>query len=133
MTIDELKQTIEQRTGVPASLLTGETIEENIAQAKTLLELKRERAAQRPGNTKDQFSKWLGDQIDEKTRYAADTFGIRTAPTDPEGAALAEIERKAKREAGHIPDGGETDYTKFPDTRPNREKFRDWFDGIYDL
>lgn len=133
MTIDELRQEIEQRTGVPASLLTGETVEENIAQAKTLLELKREGAAQRSGNTKDQFAKWLGDQIDEKTRQAADTFGIRTAPTDPEGAALFEIERKAKREAGYIPDGGEVDYARFPDTRPNREKFKDWLEGTESL
>lgn len=48
MTIEELKQTIEQRTGVPASFLTGETAEENIAQAKALLAYKREAQQQRP-------------------------------------------------------------------------------------
>lgn len=37
MSIDEFKQTIEQRVGVPANHLTGETAEENIAQAKVLL------------------------------------------------------------------------------------------------
>ena len=130
MTIDELRQEIEQRTGVPASLLTGETLEENIAQAKALLAFKKEGNDNRKKSTGEQFVDWIGAKVDERTRQAADTFGIQTAPTDPEGAALFEIERKAK--AG-FRDGGEVDYSRFPDTRQTREKFRDWFDGIYDL
>lgn len=40
--IDNVKREIEQKTGVPASLLTGSTLEENVAQAKALLAYKGE-------------------------------------------------------------------------------------------
>lgn len=67
MTIEEIKQikqTIEQRTGVPASLLTGETAEEIIAQAKALIAYKREYEQQRPKTTAEQFSDWIGGQLE---------------------------------------------------------------------
>ena len=93
MTIEELKQTIEQRTGVPASFLTGETAEENIAQAKALLAYKREAQQQRPKTTAEQFSDWLGGQLEERDRQTAAAFGLNyEAPEkDPAGAALADI------------------------------------------
>lgn len=66
MTIEELKQTIEQRTGIPKTLLTGETAEEDIAQAKALLAFKKEHEAQRPKKrTAEQFSDWLSVQYGE--------------------------------------------------------------------
>ena len=40
MSIDELKKDIEQRTGVPAAIIQGETNEEVIAHAKALLAFK---------------------------------------------------------------------------------------------
>lgn len=129
MTIEELKQTIEQRTGVPASLLTGETAEENVAQAKAMLAYKREYAQQRPKTAAEQFSDWLGGQLEEKSRQTAAAFGLHyEAPeTDPAGAALADIAEAVRVDGGGYPmirDGGEV--TGLPDARPAREQFADW-------
>lgn len=108
MTTEELKQAIEQRTGIPASLLTGETAEENIARAKALLALKKEREAERPKTAAEQFSAWLNQ-----------------GAADPGADALAEIEETVK--AGDYPpvkDSGEV--TGLPDPRPARELFAEW-------
>lgn len=119
MNVEELRQEIEQRTGVPASFLTGETAEENIAQAKALLAYKKEcgrqYAQQQPKSTKEQFAEWY--------RAAADI----EEPEDAAGAALAEIEEAARVEAGGYPrvtDGGEVG--KLSDARPAKEQFEDW-------
>ena len=131
MTIEELKQTIEQRTGVPASLLTGETAEENIAQAKAMLAYKREYEQQRPKTAAEQFSDWLGGQLEEKNRQTAAAFGLHyEAPeTDPAGAALADIAEAVRVEGGGYPmvkDGGQVDTSNMPDPRPAREQFAEW-------
>ncbi len=60
--IDELRQVIEQRTGVPASLLSGDTVEENISQAKLFLAFKKDYEAQRAKSTSEQFEAWYKSQ-----------------------------------------------------------------------
>jgi len=118
MTIEELKQAIEQRTGVPASLLTGETAEENIAQAKAMLAYKREHEQQRPKSTVEQFADWIGARLNEE--------GTKK---DPAGEALADIEEAVRVESGGYPmvqDGGQVDTSTMPDPRPAREQFADW-------
>lgn len=59
MTLEEYNQEIERRTGVPASLLTGTTLEENIAKAKALLAFKGKVEDERPKSTAEQFSDFL--------------------------------------------------------------------------
>ena len=115
MTTEELKQEIAQRTGVPVVLLTGETAEENIAQAKAFLAYKREHEAQRPKSHAEQFKAWFNEQ-----------YGIEEQ--DEAGAALAQIEEQARLDAGGYPmtkDSGEV--TNMPDPRPAREQFAEWF------
>lgn len=115
MNIDELKTAIEQGTGVPASLLTGETAEENIAQAKAFLAFKKESEAHSPKSTAEQFGAWFNA-----------VQGIE--PQDTAGAALAEIQEAVRvAEGGYpkVPDGGEP-AGNMPDPRPNREKFAEW-------
>ena len=114
MTLEELKQEIEQRTGVQASLLKGETVEENIAYAKAVLAFRKEHEAQRPKTAGEQFAAW----------YKA-TQGIED--TDEAGAALADIEERARVEAGGYPmlqDGGVNVHVG--DCRSAREQFADW-------
>ena len=119
MTLDELKQEITQRTGVPAVLLTGETAEENIAQAKAFIAYKREvlanSQAQQPKTAREEFIEWTRAQSGED-------------PQDQTGEILAEIEERARIEAGGYPivndDGGE--FTPIGDTRPAVEQFKDW-------
>ena len=117
MTIEELRQEIAQRASVPANLLTGETVEENIAQARALLAYKRDLEEQeQPEDTAGQFARWLrtNDGI-ERT----------------DGAALDDIAKQARMEAGSYPeveDGG-TPYINgraAPDTRPAAEQFSEW-------
>ena len=130
MTTEEVKQLIEQRTGVPASLLTGETVEENIAAAKALLAYKREHDKGRTKSTREQFADWLGAQQEDKDRRTAELLGrhYEAPPADPAGAALAEVAEAYRVEAGGYPmtkDGGEG--TNMPDPRPAREQFAEWF------
>lgn len=129
MTIEELKQAIEQRTGVPASFLTGETAEENIAQAKVMLAYKREYEPQRPETTAEQFGRWMDYQFEEKDRQTASALGLHYEgqAKDPALAALADIEEAARVEAGGYPmimDGGEV--ARLSDPRPAREQFSEW-------
>ena len=120
MTIEELKQEIEQNTGIPADLLTGETAEENITQAKALLAYKRKNTIETPKTTAEQFSEWLsakrGDPVQDNRITALD--GIAEA---------------ARREAGGYPyvkDGGEIDTSRLPDPRPTKQQFEEWFYNV---
>ena len=136
MTIEELKRTIEQHTGVPASLLTGETAEENIAQAKAMLAYKaehEEHERQRSRTIAEQFGEWIGGQLEERDRQTAAAFGLQyNAPEkDPAGAALAEIAEAVRVDGGGYPmvnDGGNPyiNGKEVPDARPAHEQLAEW-------
>lgn len=118
MNIEEVKAEIEKQTGVPAHLLNGETVEENIAQAKALLAYKREAEEQRPKSTREQFKQWLNAQQ-----------GIEDQ--DTAGQALTQIEERARVEAGGYPilqDGGSANINgvTFGDGRTAKEQFAEW-------
>ena len=128
MTIEEIKNEIEKNTGVPGYLLTGETAEELLAQAKALLAYREQKKQKSPA---EQFADWIGGQLEERDKQIAATFGLQFTPTqtDPEGAALAEIEEAARVKAGGYPrisDGGEVDPSKLTNQRPAREQFAEW-------
>lgn len=108
----DIKERIAERTGIPISLLTGETAEENIVRAKVLLAYKREHTA--PQSTGEQFAEWMNARE-----------GIETQ--DEASQALAELEEAVRVEAGGFPmlkDGGEV--TGLSDPRPAREQFAEW-------
>ena len=115
MTLEEVKQAIEQHAGVPAALLTGETAEENIAQAKALLAYRREQTPKRPRSPEEQFAEWL-NQVQ----------GIEAQ--DEAGMALARIEAQAKAEAGGFPSVADSTVTadRMPDPRSPEEQFAEW-------
>lgn len=114
MTLEELKREITDKIGIPAALLNGETIEENIAQAKALLAYRRE-TAQQSKSKAEKFAEWFRA-----------TQGIE----EPDAArdALNEIEERAK---GYIttPDGGNTfiNGKDNPDGRSAADQFAEWF------
>ena len=115
MILDELKQTIEKQTGIPAYLLNGETAEETIAHAKALLAYKREADAQRPRTAAEQFADWMNAQD-----------GVEQP--DTAGEALARIEEQARVEAGGYPiirDGGSAN-VNLGDGRSAKEQFSEW-------
>ncbi len=58
MTIDEVRQIISERTGVPADLLTGETPEEIVTRAKALIALKVQHQ-NNPQTPKEQFARFM--------------------------------------------------------------------------
>ena len=103
MTIELLKQRIEEETGVPASLLHGETAEENIAQAKALLAYKSEAHK----TTREQFADYMAAAMGHERPDAM--------------AALDRIEAN-QRAYPTISDSGEIDPG---DGRTAREKFAD--------
>ena len=110
---DELRQEIEQRTGVPAALLTGETSKEIITRAKTLLEYKKEGEPERPKSKLEQFAECM-DELQ----------GIE--PVDEATAALDEI-RRSIAPYPEIHDAGEVDPSRLPDPRSAKEQFAEWF------
>lgn len=116
MTLDKFKDAVERRTGVPASLLSGETEEEVIARAKALLVLKRESAAkalERTGSTTaDHFRDWYATQTGEENNNAGQ---------DPEDTQ--------QKSAGYpqLQDNGEI---QTPDLRTARDQFVDWMNGF---
>lgn len=118
MNLEELKQIIEQQTNIPASLLTGETIEENIARAKSLLAYRREHESTREKSTGEQFSAWMNSRTENGDQEDAATV------------ALAQIEEFARMANGGYPsitDGGET--PTGGDGRPASKQFAEWFSG----
>lgn len=118
MNLEDLKKEIEQRTGIPAALLSGETPEENIEQANALLAYKKDTELQRPKHTREQFAAWINAQQ-----------GIETQ--DTAGAALADIEEAVRVAAGGYPKikDGQAGVSNLPDARPEREQFAEWFNN----
>ena len=113
MDINELKQEIEQRTGVPATLLTGETAEENISQAKALLVYKKESAGTENVSPREEFTEWMNEKQ-----------GID--PLGEAGMALSQIEESMRIQDGGYPivkDGGTI---TVPDGRTVKEQFAEW-------
>ena len=113
MSLEELKQEIEQQTGIPAKLLTGETAEENIAQAKALLAYKKE-AASSNKNPREQFADWFREQQGEEQ-------------PDLSSKGLADIEERIRVENGGYPlvkDGGQI--SQLPDPAGTKEQFSQW-------
>ena len=112
MSLEELKQEIEQQTGIPAKLLTGETAEENIAQAKALLAYKRE--APEDKSPRGQFADWLNARLGNNE-------------TDLAGAALERIQEQVR---GYpiLKDGGNPyiNGATAPDARSAQEQFAEW-------
>lgn len=113
LNLDEVKAEIEERTGVPGSLLNGESVEELVAQAKALYAYKRDNApASAPKSTKEQFAEWMNARDGN-------------SPQDQVREALADIERRSLESYPSLNDGGEA--LNMPDGRSTVEQFSEWF------
>ena len=115
--LEELRQTIEERTGIPSKLLKGETCEEVIVSAKAMVAYKREQEEQRPRSTTEQFKEWIDGRE-----------GIEAQ--DTAGAALADIEEAVRIAGGGYPritDAGEV--TGLSDPRNTQQQFSEWFNN----
>lgn len=130
MTTEEVKQEIAQSTGIPVTLLTGETVEENIAQAKAILAYKREHETQQAKTTQEQFSDWLGGRLEGINKQRAAILGLEYTPPekDTAGAALAEVEKQARLDAGGYPtvQDGSADNADIGDGGSTKDHFEDW-------
>lgn len=114
MTLEDLKTEIEQRTGIPATILNGESAEELIAHAKALHAYRKQHQADAPKDTKTLFAEWIRQTEGEPE-------------TDPAGDALNGLEEELRISNGGYPymqDGGEA---RLGDTRSAKEKFAEWF------
>ena len=116
--IDEIKKAIEQRAGIPADLITSETKEGAIAQARELLRYKQQNAAApREKSGREQFRDWFQEQT-----------GTSAAGEDPHVKAMKALD-EIERGPGYpmVPDGGELNQDNRPDTRTPAERFGEWF------
>ena len=116
MKVEELKQIIEKRAGVPANLLTGETIEENISQAKALIVFKKqqEQKAGQTASAREQFAAWL-------------TTGQNKSNNDLAMEAITTIEKSIK-ENNRQAAGGEASGTG--SGKSAKEQFAAWLNNI---
>lgn len=127
MTVEEMKQAISDRTGIPVILLTGETAEENIIKAKALLAYKKEKEAEISATTaqttKNQFSDWI------KTNF--EDFG-REEKEQPEVNVLADLE-ESLQVVPNIRDGGNSVMCEQQgDGRSTSDLFADWMQSQFE-
>lgn len=113
MTIDEVKAEIEQRTGVPAQFIQGETVEEAIAHSKALLAYKRENAEQVPVDSREAFESWFKA-----------INGIQEATPEQ---LLDNFAEELRTEAGGYPQVHDAGEVSMGDPRSAEDKFAEWF------
>lgn len=126
MTLDELKSTIEQKTGIPASLLQGTEPNEVIAYAKNLAGFAKPSAPASPigddgqeKSSREIFGDWANQNF----------FGGRTEQDEGAGAiqALDQIEAELSKPYPAPPDGGEASHNFI---KPSlRDQFVEWSRG----
>lgn len=112
MNHDELKQTIENQTGIPVNILSGETDDEIINYAKNLIALKNDFDSKRTKSAREQFSEMM------------------TFETSDQNAILEEIREQSRIDSGGYPrlhDGGCVN-VNVGDHRTPREQFAKWAD-----
>lgn len=115
MNTEEFKQEIAEKTGLPITLLTGETVEENIAQAKAILAFKREQDLQRLKTNSEKFAE-LFNQI----------RGVEAQ--DGTGAALAQIEEQARLSKSGYSFLQNNNNANTGNTKPVKEQFADYME-----
>lgn len=123
MTIEELKNTIEQKTGIPASLLQGTGPNEVIAYAKNLANFAKPSVPASPigddsqqKSSRDTFADWANQNF----------FGGRVEPDEGAGVmqALDQIEAELSKPYPATPDGGEASHNFI---KPSlRDQFVEW-------
>lgn len=121
LTLEKVKDRISEKTGVPVDLLNGETVEENIVRAKTLLALKQKNEAERPKTVAEEFSAWMKSE-----------FGL--GEPDEKKDVLSTLESDIMTEffgIGYpsIRDAGELDSNTLSDGGSAKEQFSNWFRG----
>lgn len=124
ITLEEAKQTISERTGIPVDLLNAETIEGNIDRAEALLTLRNRsdaaRETQQPKPTRDSFVEWCeGGKLDPDELTAATVASLKETIRDMSGAYPV------------VKDSGTIEaYKDTGDPRTTREQFEAWFRNI---
>lgn len=79
MNTEELKQTISNKVGIPANLLTGNTDQEIIEQARQLLTFKADAEQKQPAklSTSEQFARWIsGEDADTEQNKALSDLNL---------------------------------------------------------
>ena len=121
MTLEQFKQEVEKRTGIPTHLLNGETQEEVVAQARAIGAYVRDSQAsaqlqpQQKKTTAEQFSDWFDAQVNPA---AAMMYGSGSAPAGSD----------AQPSLQGVPNPGEPYLTGPQEQRSAADSFSDWLD-----
>ena len=110
MTNDEYKAHLQNKTGIPADLLTGDTPEDNLTIAASLLAFKQQNAQEQQNthkSTAEQFADW----------FKGETGEAHTSDSVP-------IQSEVKRGYPKIRDGGEVMHGLIP--KSPEEQFAEW-------
>ena len=116
-TLEKVKNRISEKTGIPVDLLNGETIEENIVQAKTLIAMKQKSEDERPKTASEEFSAWMKKQ-----------YGFGNPDENKDVLSTLESDIMAEFVFGYTngKDAEEVDHSNFSDGRSVRDQFRSW-------
>lgn len=125
MNVEELKLEIENKTGIPALLLSGETSEEVISRAKALVAFRRDTQEEQPKSASAQFAKWM-----KATEGIEEPSEAMTALCILD--QIAERERLASGGYPYLSDGGNpyVNGATAPDPRSTEQLFENWFNNI---
>lgn len=116
MELNELKDQIEYKTGIPSDLLTGNTADEILSRAKSLLAYRESQYSDRNKSNKEHFADWLNAEDPELD-----------VPHNDYAAALAQIEERYRIESGGYPKIGDNGSVDLGEHQTAKESFSDWF------
>ena len=128
MTLEVIKDEISRRTGIPAHLLTGNTLDENIEQAKALLSFKLEYSENNdpaasepsaPKSAREQFAEWASNAF-QPNAVILDFASIFAQPS--ETAPMLDPSNGYPK----LQDNGEPTNGTGIDLRSSMQKFEDW-------
>lgn len=116
--VEEYKKDLSRVSGIPVNMLTRDTPEEILAQAKAITLFAMEKQKEDNKTPRERFAEWMGEKFEAREKNTASLFGVSLQP-----------EQEPITPAGYpqIKDGGEV--ANMPDGRSVKEQFKEWFEG----
>lgn len=123
MNIEQVRKEIEKKLGVPAELLTGSTIEENVKQAVDILDYKSQFETPEKKSPAKQFSEWIETPEKTETEKSIDDNingnGGQTSENENAGAAESDLSEQFTK---HLKEN--TNLSLFPELK----NLTNWYD-----
>lgn len=128
LTPEQIREVVSKETGIPADILTGETQEEIIAQARAILNLKQSQAdAQAQEAQDDQQPTQPKTTAQQFAEWAAAALGEQTVEDNGLARTLDAMAQEAEQAQGYAPLRNPGEPTAPAPTPPSTaEQFSEW-------